>query len=91
MTDKHRPPRTFVALLAAAAVFASFATQPVAAAKTRPNILFIFTDDHASHAMSCYGSKINKTPNLDRIAKGGCSSKTVSVQTRFADRAGPSF
>jgi arylsulfatase A-like enzyme len=29
------------------------------------------TDDHASQAMSCYGSKINKTPNLDRIAAGG--------------------
>jgi len=37
----------------------------------RPNIIFIMTDDHASHAMSCYGSKINKTPNLDRIAQGG--------------------
>jgi arylsulfatase A-like enzyme len=28
-------------------------------------------DDHASHAMSCYGSRINRTPNLDRIAEGG--------------------
>ena len=37
----------------------------------RPNILFIMTDDHASHAMSCYGSRINETPNLDRIAEGG--------------------
>ncbi len=41
------------------------------AADKRPNILFIFTDDHAAHAMSCYGSKINKTPNLDRIANEG--------------------
>jgi len=39
--------------------------------KQRPNIIFIMTDDHASHSMSCYGSKINKTPNLDRIAKEG--------------------
>jgi len=37
----------------------------------RPNILFIMSDDHASHAMSCYGSRINETPNLDRIAQGG--------------------
>jgi len=36
-----------------------------------PNIIFIMTDDHASHALSCYGSKINKTPNLDRIAREG--------------------
>jgi len=40
-------------------------------AQTRPNILFIMSDDHAAHAMSCYGSRINKTPNLDRIAEGG--------------------
>jgi len=37
----------------------------------RPNILFIMSDDHAAHAMSCYGSRINRTPNLDRIAEGG--------------------
>jgi arylsulfatase A-like enzyme len=37
----------------------------------QPNIIFIMSDDHASHAMSCYGSRINKTPNIDRIAEGG--------------------
>ncbi len=42
-----------------------------ARAAERPNILFIFTDDHAAHAMSCYGSEINETPNLDRIAREG--------------------
>jgi arylsulfatase A-like enzyme len=29
------------------------------------------SDDHAAHAIGCYGSRINKTPNLDRIADGG--------------------
>ncbi len=38
---------------------------------SKPNILFIMADDHASHAMSCYGSSINETPNLDRIAHEG--------------------
>lgn len=42
-----------------------------AEADQRPNILFIMTDDHASHAMTCYGSVVNKTPHLDRIAEGG--------------------
>ena len=37
----------------------------------KPNILFIMSDDHASHAMSCYGSRINETPHLDCIAQGG--------------------
>jgi arylsulfatase A-like enzyme len=42
-----------------------------AAADARPNILFIMSDDHAAHAMTCYGSVINQTPHLDRIAKEG--------------------
>jgi len=37
----------------------------------KPNILFIMTDDHASHALSCYGSRVNTTPHMDRIAKEG--------------------
>ncbi len=41
------------------------------ATRRKPNIVFIMTDDHAAHAMSCYGSRINKTPNLDRLAKEG--------------------
>ncbi|MFO0880369.1 MAG: sulfatase-like hydrolase/transferase [Gemmataceae bacterium] len=44
---------------------------PPAEAPARPNILFIFTDDHASHAISAYGSKINRTPHLDRLAREG--------------------
>jgi len=43
----------------------------------RPNILFIMTDDHAAHAMSCYGSRINRTPNLDRIAEAGLRGDKV--------------
>lgn len=37
----------------------------------RPNILFIMSDDHAPHALSCYGSRLNQTPNLDRLAREG--------------------
>ncbi len=37
----------------------------------RPNILFIMSDDHAAHAISAYGSKINNTPNIDRLADEG--------------------
>ncbi|WP_457584917.1 sulfatase family protein [Ensifer canadensis] len=37
----------------------------------QPNILFIMSDDHAARAISAYGSGLNSTPNLDRIADGG--------------------
>lgn len=37
----------------------------------RPNIVFVMSDDHAAHAIGAYGSRINRTPNLDRIAAEG--------------------
>ncbi len=43
----------------------------VRAEEKRPNILFIFSDDHAAHAIGAYGSKINQTPHIDRLAKEG--------------------
>jgi arylsulfatase A-like enzyme len=39
--------------------------------REKPNILFIFSDDHAVQAISAYGSRINRTPNIDRIANEG--------------------
>lgn len=36
-----------------------------------PNIVFIFSDDHALQAIGAYGSKVNQTPQLDRLAKDG--------------------
>lgn len=43
-------------------------------AEKRPNIIFIFSDDHATHAISAYKgffSEISPTPNIDRIAADG--------------------
>ena len=37
----------------------------------RPNILFIFSDDHAAQAIGAYGSTFGRTPNIDRLATGG--------------------
>lgn len=37
----------------------------------RPNILFIFSDDHAYQAVSAYGSGLNHTPHIDRLAREG--------------------
>jgi arylsulfatase A-like enzyme len=38
---------------------------------SRPNILFILTDDHTTQAISAYGSVLAQTPNIDRIANEG--------------------
>src|SRR5213079_2440950 len=43
----------------------------LAADGKRPNVLFIFSDDHAYQAVSAYGFGLNQTPNIDRLAKEG--------------------
>lgn len=40
-------------------------------ARRRPNIVFIYSDDHAQQAVSAYGSVLNKTPNIDALADAG--------------------
>lgn len=45
----------------------------------RPNILFVFSDDHAYQAISAYGSVLNRTPNIDRIAREGVRFDTALV------------
>jgi len=70
-------------------------------ADRRPNILFIMSDDHARSALSCYGSLVNSTPNLDRIAAAGmrfenafvtnsiCSPSRASILTgKYSHRNG---
>jgi len=62
--------RTFLQL----SLFSSILAQRWAAARgseAKPNILFLFTDDHAVQAIGAYDSKINETPNIDRLADEG--------------------
>ncbi len=50
--------------------------------KAGPNILFMFSDDHAFQAISAYGgilAKVAPTPNIDRIAKEGMLFKKCYV------------
>ncbi len=51
---------------------------PVRAAD-RPNIVFIMSDDHAAHAIGAYGSRVNATPNIDRLAREGMRLDNVFV------------
>ena len=87
-------------VLATASAFAAAPDAP-----RRPNILFIMTDDHAAHAISCYGSRINRTPNIDRLAAEGvrmdrvyatnpiCAPSRASILTgRYSHKNGvPTF
>ena len=47
---------------------------------TRPNILFIMSDDHAAHAIGAYGgrlSSLDPTPHIDRLAAEGVLMKNA--------------
>ena len=47
---------------------------PAQAKNQRPNILFVFSDDHAPHAIGAYNGwlkSVNPTPNIDQLAKEG--------------------
>src|SRR4051812_14673327 len=63
---------TYLAVELFIGVFAVSASASAAAAR-QPNILFIFSDDHAYQAISAYGDprKLNLTPNIDRLAREG--------------------
>jgi arylsulfatase A-like enzyme len=65
--------RCLAALLLGLAVFPFLGglARAQGAGRKRPNIVFIFSDDHGYQAVSAYGSGLNKTPNIDRIAREG--------------------
>lgn len=71
-------------LLAGLALFPSFAEA------RKPNIIFILADDLGYGDLGCYGQKVIKTPNLDRMAAEGIrftqhyAGSTVCAPSRSA-------
>ena len=47
----------------------------------KPNILFIFTDQHRHNVMGCAGHPLVQTPNLDRLAAEGARFSNVWCQS----------
>ncbi len=45
--------------------------RPLADSTDKPNIIFLFSDQHRPDAMGCNGNTVIQTPNLDRMAAGG--------------------
>lgn len=60
-----------MAVLMAANVAMPETVEAAPVSTEQPNIVFIFSDDHANRAISAYGSDLVKTPNIDRIANEG--------------------
>jgi arylsulfatase A len=70
------------------AVLACLTTTSQAADSSRPNVVYILLDDAGYGDLSCYGQKLFKTPNIDRMAAEGLkftdhySGSTVCAPTR---------
>tara|TARA_B100000212_G_scaffold342591_1_gene330985 strand:- start:22546 stop:24144 length:1599 start_codon:yes stop_codon:yes gene_type:complete len=62
------------ALLSTFYLAISIASVSMILANDRPNIVFIFTDDHAPHAIGAYDGwlkSVDPTPNIDKLAAEG--------------------
>jgi arylsulfatase A-like enzyme len=84
--------RRFRALLVLLVVLAAAGAGPVRAQEgepaearsetERPNVVFIFSDDHATQAVGAYGgplASVNPTPHLDRLAEEGMLFRNAFV------------
>jgi len=83
--------KTIEVTLTAMALVAGLATGAVAAdAPRRPNVVVILADDIGYGDLGCYGATLVKTPNLDRLARGGMrfidahAPSAVCTPTRYA-------
>ncbi len=56
---------------------------PAIETQSKPNILFLLTDDQRWDSLGCYGNKIVKTPHLDKLAAGGVRLNNFYVASPF--------
>ena len=58
-------------VLGVAAVGLLAAGGAIAEQAAKPNVLFIFSDDHAVRTIGAYNPEFDGTPNIDRLAESG--------------------
>lgn len=71
----------------ALAICGLFAGSLQAAVPSRPNIVFIYTDDQAAWTLGAYGNAEAHTPNLDRLAAQGARLTNALVTTPVCSAA----
>ena len=70
-------PRLFALLLVCSS--ATALAEPAA----RPNVLFLFADDQRADTIAALGNPVIKTPNLDRLVRGGLAFNRAYMQGGF--------
>ena len=61
--------RKFIQMLSAGSAAAAFSSESAFGKKKKPNLLFIFSDQHSYDILGCNGHQQVKTPNLDAFSK----------------------
>ena len=65
------PKGKLAAILSVALIIVSFCLCADARESRRPNIILIYADDQGYSDLGCFGSKLIKTPRIDRMAREG--------------------
>ena len=78
------------------AVLAVFIVLPIAPAlgewtPTRPNFVFVLTDDQRYDSLGCTGHPVARTPHIDRIAREGMLFANCFVSTPLCSPSRASF
>jgi len=72
-------------------IFCFLLSASFVAAKDKLNVLFIISDDLTSTALSCYGNKVCKTPNIDSLAERGTRFTQAYCQGTYCGPSRASF
>ncbi len=71
----------FLILFISSFTWSIFAQKKESSLKSKPNIIFILTDDHRAGALGYAGNKYAHTPEMDKLAKSGVYFKNGLVTT----------
>ena len=85
---RHRVRTVFTFLFLICGLSSSFAS---AGEGKQYNVLFIISDDLTATALSCYGSKVCKTPNIDSLAARGTLFTRAYCQGTYCGPSRASF
>ena len=84
-------PKIYLNALLSLVVFLTLSVGSSANDKERFNVLFIISDDLTDTALSCYGNKVCKTPNIDRLAAQGVRFTRAYCQGTYCGPSRASF